>query len=156
MLVESIKKFTRFHYCQISKLRFFKSLKKMLIKWTKPNQDWTEPSVLSTLVHHSAEPCMRRLVQLSSACGPALPNFWRRARTCEHPHQLTEALAVPVQSSCLLSAWKPFLSGHTQKFQLLLIMSRQTSWNLDQKFSCHTGKKCRFTKCVIVKLSVNF
>ena len=58
----------------------FESLKKMLIKWTKPNQDWTEPSVLSTLVHHSAEPCMRRRVQLSSACGPALPNFWRRAR----------------------------------------------------------------------------
>jgi hypothetical protein len=39
----------------------------MLIKWIcKPNQDWTKPSVLSTLVHHSAEPCMGRRVQLSS------------------------------------------------------------------------------------------
>ena len=128
----------------------------MLIKWTKPNQDWTEPSVLSTLVHHNAEPCMRRRVQLSSACGPALPNFWRRARARVSTFISQLRHWQYHQSSCLLSAWKPFLSGHTQKFQLLLIMSRQTSWNLDQKFSCHTGKKCRFTKCVIVKLSVNF
>ena len=122
----------------------------MFIKWTKPNQDWTDPSVLSTVVHHSAEPCMRRLVQLSSACGRALPNSGGARAHVWAPSSANWGISSTSLAACS-QLENHFLVDTHKNFSCFLLCQGKQAENLTKSLVVIPEKKCRFTKCVIIK-----